>query len=81
MFDKLISNIRFFSSIKSSETDLGVNYIVHKQNCENLPEFTRVLKQAGVENVRFSPMWLPDYEDYHSDNLTKFNLNLTKYVH
>ena len=53
MFDQLISNIQNFARLKSTSTDLGVNYIVHKQNCDDLVSFSKILKDAGVDNVRF----------------------------
>ena len=76
MFDQLISNIQNFARLKSTSTDLGVNYIVHKQNCDDLVSFSKILKDAGVDNVRFSPMWLPDYQNYHADIQSKVQAQL-----
>jgi MoaA/NifB/PqqE/SkfB family radical SAM enzyme len=66
-FYEVLDSIEYFSSNKSNETDLFVNYIVHKSNSSNLLEISRQLKDRGVENIRFSPMWVPDYIDYHAE--------------
>jgi MoaA/NifB/PqqE/SkfB family radical SAM enzyme len=66
-FNRVIENIKNFSKIKSRGCDLGVNYIIHKDNCQNLVEFTKFMKDLGVNNVRYSPMWLPDFAEYHKD--------------
>lgn len=64
-FDEIIANINHFSKIKNNNCDLSVNYIVHKENYKNLYEFVYKLKDNGVDNVRISPMWIPDYYKYH----------------
>jgi MoaA/NifB/PqqE/SkfB family radical SAM enzyme len=64
-FDSVINNIRKFAAIKNKDCDLAVNYIVHNKNYENLYEFSRLLKEAGVENIRYSPMYVPNFYDYH----------------
>lgn len=65
-FDKILRNMLNFSKIKSSSCDLAVNFIIHKDNCNNLVEIAKKLKDCGVGNVRFSPMWVPDFINYHT---------------
>ena len=57
--------IEEFAKIKKQDCDLAVNYIVHRSNYKNLGVFTALLKSIGVENVRFSPMYVPDFYNYH----------------
>jgi MoaA/NifB/PqqE/SkfB family radical SAM enzyme len=64
-FNSIINNISNFSKIKSKETDLGVNFIVHNKNYKNIYEFAKLLKDIGVENIRFSPMYTPEISLYH----------------
>lgn len=64
-YKSVIKNIENFSKIKKIDCDLGVNYIVHKKNYLGLYEFSKMLKEAGVENIRYSPMYVPDYYQYH----------------
>jgi MoaA/NifB/PqqE/SkfB family radical SAM enzyme len=66
-FNRVMDNINSFSKIKHSDCDLGVNFIVHKDNCNNLVDFARLMKDYGVDNVRFSPMWLPGFSKYHEN--------------
>jgi sulfatase maturation enzyme AslB (radical SAM superfamily) len=65
-FNRVMDNINSFSKIKNSDCDLGINFIVHKDNCNNLVDFATLMKDYGVGNVRFSPMWLPGFSEYHA---------------
>ena len=66
MFQDIIDNLRNFAKIKQPDCDLAVNYIIHRENYKGLVPFTRLLKECGVMNVRFSPMWTPDFLNYHA---------------
>lgn len=77
-FDSVINNMRNFSAIKNKSCDLAVNYIVHNKNYQNLYEFTRLLKDIGVENVRYSPMYVPNFYEYHEPIADYVNAELKK---
>ena len=65
-FNEIIDNIRNFAKIKHWSCDLYVNFIVHADNCSRLFTFSSLLKECGVQNVRFSPMWVsPGFHEYH----------------
>jgi MoaA/NifB/PqqE/SkfB family radical SAM enzyme len=76
MFDDIIDNLRNFAAIKDAGCDLAVNYIIHRENYKGLVPFTRLLKEAGVNNVRFSPMWIPDFMQYHEPIKDEVNSQL-----
>lgn len=65
-FARIMSNIAKFSLTKKSACDLGVNYIVTRDNYDGLAQFCARLKDAGVDNVRISPVWRPDFVQYHN---------------
>lgn len=66
-FEERLNNLKAFAAIKDADCDLYVNYIVHRENCTNLVYMARQLKDCGVENVRFSPMWVsPGFQEYHA---------------
>ena len=65
-FQMILDNLAGFARIKDKSCDLAVNYIVHRDNYKGIARFAKVLKGCGVENVRFSPMWIPDFVAYHS---------------
>jgi MoaA/NifB/PqqE/SkfB family radical SAM enzyme len=77
-FDSVMKNIGDFSAIKSNDCDLAVNYIVHKNNFLGLYDFTKKLKDLGVENVRFSPMYVENFYDYHSAIASQVDAELDK---
>ena len=75
-FDSVIKNIEEFAKYKAKDCDLAVNYIVHRNNYKNLGVFTRLLKSIGVENVRYSPMYVPDFYNYHNAIADSVNAQL-----
>lgn len=77
-FDSVIQNINKFAAIKNKDCDLAVNYIVHRNNYKNLWAFTQLLKEAGVENVRYSPMYVSNFYEYHKEIADEVNEQLSK---
>lgn len=64
-FQQLLDNLKAFAAMKTDECNLFINYIVHRENYAGLTYAGRLFKDHGVENVRFSPMWVPGFEEYH----------------
>lgn len=77
-FDMILHNLEGFAKIKRDECDLAVNYIIHRDNYQEIYEFSKTLKSCGVENVRFSPMWTPDLVAYHTPILDAVHEQLAK---
>jgi len=65
MFLELIDNIQKFSKLKR-RGDFEVNYIVTRENYKNLKLSALLLKDLGIENVRYSPVWIKNLEQYHN---------------
>lgn len=65
-FDMILRNLEGFSKIKEADCDLAVNYIIHQDNYLGIYEFSKLLKNCGVGNVRYSPMWVPNIDEYHA---------------
>lgn len=66
LFDNIVDNINNFAEIKEYNCDLSVNYIITKSNYNTIYEAARFLKDLKVDNVRFSPVWIPDFINYHT---------------
>lgn len=64
-FGKVMDNIFHFALNKKPECDLGVNFIVTRENHLSLVPFAKELKKIGVENIRFSPVYLEGFNEYH----------------
>jgi radical SAM protein with 4Fe4S-binding SPASM domain len=64
-FNQIMDNIRAFAAMKDPDCDFGINFIVHKGNCAGLAVFATNMKSMGAENVRFSPMWIKGFREYH----------------
>ena len=64
-FEQVLENLRSFANAKSDHTDLGVNFIVTRYNYQGLVPFAKTLKECGVENVRFAPVYVTNFREYH----------------
>lgn len=74
LMGEIFKNIRNFAKIKNKNCDLAVNFIVTQENHLNLFDTAKKLKDHGIENIRFSPLWLPGFEEYHKpleENVSK----------
>lgn len=77
-FFSILANLENFSRTKERECELTVNFIIHKDNIKGLGKFTKTLKDVGVENVRFSPMWVPNFLEYHTPLLEDVRAELAE---
>lgn len=62
----VIDNLIEFAKHKSSTCDLGINFIITRSNYEGITEFALKLKSYGIENVRFSPVYVQNFKEYHT---------------
>ena len=65
-FDQVIANLRDFAAEKPQACDLGINFIVTRENYHDLFLAAKLLKEVGVENVRFSPVYCSEFQRYHA---------------
>lgn len=66
-FNKIIDNIKEFSTIKKEQCILGINFPVHKLNKNQVYTAAKFFKDLGADNIKFTPTWTPDFFDYHKD--------------
>jgi len=64
-FDNILKNITTFSTTKESTCDLGINFIITRENHEGIVPFAKRLKDSGVGNIRFSPVYIEGFKTYH----------------
>jgi len=62
----IVKNIENFAKVKPKTCDLSINYIIDKYNYNQLLQAAKFYKELGVEIIRFSPVWMPDFIHYHS---------------
>ena len=64
-FYPILDNIKNFAAIKDDDCDLAVNFIITKENHKDIWKAAELLISLGVENIRFSPMWIDNFNEYH----------------
>lgn len=53
-FDKVCKNIHNFAKMKNRNSQLGINFIVTKENYKDVYEFLKLMKKLGVDHVKVS---------------------------
>jgi len=64
-FYKLTKNIGNFAKIKNSNCELGINFVVQKENANQVYESVKYFKDLGVDHIKITPCWMPDFLEYH----------------
>lgn len=64
-FTGVLKNLEIFSKNKQKSCDIGINFIITRDNYEGIVPFAKQLKDCGVENVRFSPVYVTNFKQYH----------------
>ena len=65
-FHKVCENIRSFAQNKDKDCVLGVNFVISKANCDYVYEAAVLLKDLGVDNVKFAAV-VENEPRYHFD--------------
>ena len=55
-FDIVLNNLREFAKQKSKDCTLGAGYIVSRENYKEIYGMTKILKDVGFQNIRFSAL-------------------------
>lgn len=65
---KVLGNISDFASKKNRECVLGINYVVTKENYNQIYDMCHIAKEIGVNNIKFSPIVIREKTaEYHKE--------------
>jgi MoaA/NifB/PqqE/SkfB family radical SAM enzyme len=64
-FYKLTSNIENFAKIKDALCELGINFVVHKNNSDQVYRSVGHFKNLGANHIKITPRWISNFEEYH----------------
>lgn len=53
-FSKVIKNMKNFAKIPNRTCNLGVSYIIDKNNYKKIYDFTKMMKEIGVDSIKLS---------------------------
>lgn len=65
--DILQKNIKEFAKIKNDNCELGVNFVIGKENYKEIEAVARMMKDLGVNHVKFAALFSNETEKYHED--------------
>lgn len=77
-FATLCDNIANFAKIKESTCELGVNVVVNNTNCTEILEMAKLMKELGVNHVKYAPMITNDTHAYHREFKDEVTAQLQK---
>jgi len=76
-FNEIIDNMAQFAKIKKGR--LGINYGITAENSTQVYDFCKLMKEIGVDNVKFSPIIFKEgSEEYHSKISAECNMLIEK---
>ncbi|MFH1607981.1 MAG: radical SAM protein [archaeon] len=65
-FYELSENIRNFAKMKRKECEFGINYVVQKENADQVYDSVKYFKDLGVNHIKITPMWNQTFREYHA---------------
>ncbi len=77
-FYELGNNIKNFARIKKPECELGINFVVQDKNADKLYESVKYFKELGVNHIKITPCWFPNFLEYHKDIRKKAEEQIAK---
>ena len=81
-FDKVCENIRNFAKMKNRNSQLGINFIVTRENHRDVYEFLKVMKKLGVDHVKISESVIStkkeENKEYHFPFLNSVKKQIAK---
>lgn len=63
----IMRNIENFAMMKNKECELGINFVIGKDNYTEIEQVARAMKALGVNHVKFAPLFSNETEEYHKD--------------
>lgn len=63
----LLNNIEAFAGMKNKSCELGINFVIGKENYTEITQVAETMKSLGVNHVKFAPLFSNDTEEYHKD--------------
>ncbi len=64
---EILKNIGDFAGIKQDTCELGINFVIGKENHTEIRQVAETMKSLGVNHVKYAPLFSNDTEGYHKD--------------
>lgn len=74
--NKLLKNIEEFAKIKEESCELGINFVIGKENYKEISDVAITMKNIGVNHVKFAPLFSNETEKYHENIKDEIIANL-----
>ena len=64
-YNELCTNVKNFV-LKNKNCEIGVNFVITKDNYSHLEDSIKFIIDLGIHNVRYAPVWITNFYEYHS---------------
>ena len=64
---ELMRNIGTFADMKNDDCELGINFVIGKENYTEIAQVAETMRSLGANHVKFAPLFSNDTEGYHKD--------------
>lgn len=65
--ETLKENIKNFAKIKRADCELGINFVIGKENYQEITELAVMMKEFGVNHIKFAALFSNETEEYHKE--------------
>lgn len=76
-FDEVCDNIFQFAKRKSGQCELGINFVIHNENADQVYSMAQLVKSLGVNHIKYTARITKDLFEYHQ----KFRQNAIQQIH
>lgn len=66
-FPKVCANIEKFALLKQKECELGINFVVNKENSGEIYAAGKLMHDLGVNHIKYTARMTNNVDDYHKD--------------
>lgn len=63
----LLNNIKEFARQKEETCELGINFVIGKENYMEIEQVAVTMKSLGANHVKFAPLFSNETEEYHKE--------------
>lgn len=64
-FNEVCNNIKEFAKIKDKDCELGINFVISKENAREVYEAGKLMYDLGVNHIKYTAMMTTDVNEYH----------------
>jgi len=66
-FSRVCSNIENFALLKGQNCELGINFVVNRENADEIYQAGKLMHDLGVNHIKYTARMTNNVDEYHSE--------------